>query len=409
MVLRGDELGSLHGVPVSIKDLTPTQGIRTTFGSKLFEHHIPKEDALLVQRLKKAGAIILGKTNTPELGVGINTTNAVFGTTLNPWDFSRTCGGSSGGAAAALAAGLGPIAEGSDHGGSLRIPASFCGVIGFRTTPGRIPKFPSAWGWDFFSVTGPMARTVPDTALMLSVMAGPDDRVPISLNEPGSIFAQVLQGDMKGLRIAWSPDLGIALVDPEVVRICEQAVHRFESLGCTVEEACPDFSDIAEIIPPLRVYRSAAVFAQALETKMEGVTNAFFKEFLTLSEKMTVGEAARAETRRTELWLRVQRFFEDYDLLVCPTTQTTAFPVDQLFPKEIASHPISELIHSILLTYAITITTLPSISIPAGWTEGGLPVGLQITGKRFSEATVLRAAGALEQIAPWGHRRPNLP
>lgn len=407
-VMNGEELGPLHGIPVSIKDLTPTKGLRTTFGSRLYADNIPDEDALVVQRLKAAGAIVIGKTNTPEFGAGINATNKVYGTTLNPWDPTMTSGGSSGGAAAALATGLGPLAEGSDLGGSLRIPASFCGVIGFRTTPGLIPKYPTAWAWDGFSVTGPMARTVPDTALMLSVMAGPDDLAPMSLPHTGASFLETTGGDCKGLRAAWSPDLGgICKVDPEVSRICLSAARKFEELGVIIEEDSPDLHDAWEIISPLRVFRTAVFYAHLLEND-EGIDNPVFKQYLHLIKDTKLMEVAEAERKRTELWSRVQAFFEKYDLLLCPTTSTPAFGADQLFPSEIGGEPLERPFEGILLTYALTITTLPVMSVPAGWTESGLPVGLQIAGRRFAEREVLKAAANLEKAAPWVHRRPPL-
>ena len=407
-VMKKEELGPLHGIPLSIKDLTPTKGIRTTWGSRYYKDFVPREDALAVQRLKAAGAIILGKTNTPEFGIGINTTNPLFGTTLNPWNRSRTAGGSSGGAAAALAAGLGPLAQGSDLGGSLRIPAAFCGVVGFRPTPGIIPKYPNYWGWDSFSVLGPMARTLPDTALMLSVMAGFHDRDPISLPGNFSSLPEDIQRDYRGKRVAWSPDLGgLCPVEPEVVRICLAAVKKFEELGCVVEEASPDFQDIMEIIEGLRIVSSVTNYAHLLGIE-EGIDNQFFKQFLNLSAKTPVTEVAAAERKRTALWLRMQAFFEKYDLLLCPTTSVPAFQADQLFPPVVARKNIENRIESYLLTYAFSMAAVPAISIPAGWTENKLPVGLQIIGKRLSDKAVLQAAASIERIAPWADRRPPI-
>lgn len=406
-VVRGDELGPLHGVPVSIKDLTPTAGIRTTYGSRLFEHNVPTEDAIIVARLKAAGAIVVGKTNTPELGAGINTTNALFGTTRNPWNTDLTPGGSSGGAAAALAAGLGPIAEGSDHGGSLRNPASYCGVVGFRTAAGRVPRYPGRWLYDPFAVTGPMARTVADTALMLSVVAGPDDRVPISISEPGSVFADAAQGGIAGLRVAWSRDLGLTPVDPEVVDIFDAAVRTLASLGGELKEAHPDLHDAPEMIPPLRAYRTAAAFPHVLD-RIDEVDNAFLKEFLQRPKQLGALDVARAETQRSALWERTDAFFRRFDLLVTPTTPTVAFPIDLPSPREIAGRPVVGTLGASMLTYAITMTGLPAISIPCGFTPAGLPVGLQIVGRRLAEAVVLRAAAAFEQAAPWARRRPPL-
>lgn len=401
-------LGPLHGIPLSIKDLMPTEGIRTTWGSRYYRDFVPREDGLLVQRLKAAGAIILGKTNTPEFGIGINTTNKLFGTTLNPWDRSRTAGGSSGGAAAALAAGLGPLAHGSDLGGSLRIPASFCGVIGFRPSPGVIPKYPNYWAWDCFSVQGPMARTVSDTALMLSAMAGPHDRDPLSVPGDFSSLPDEIQRDYRGQRVAWTPDLGgLCPVEPEVIRICQAAAKKFEQLGCTIEEASPDFSDILEIIQGLRIVSSVFNYAHLMGVE-EGIDNQYFKQFLNLSQKTSIAELAAVERKRTALWLRTQSFFEKYDLLLCPTTSVPPFQADRLFPPTVAGKSIENRIESYLLTYAFSMVSVPAVSVPAGWTENDLPVGLQIVGKRLADAAVLKAAASFERIAPWAHRRPSI-
>ena len=257
---RGAKLGALHGVPVSIKDLTPTKGIRTTWGSKIYEHHVPEEDGLVVERLKAAGAIVVGKTNTPEFGAGANTYNAVFGATRNPWNPTLTCGGSTGGGAVALATGMGPLAQGSDLGGSLRLPASFCGVVGFRTSPGCVPVWPVAMGWDNLSVQGPMARTVADIALMLATVVGPDPRVPISYPvDARALLAAVRRPSVKGLRIAWGGDLGITPLDSEVRRLTEASLDVFRKLGARVEAAHPAFDEVAEIVRTTRGRRWPAV------------------------------------------------------------------------------------------------------------------------------------------------------
>ena len=394
-------------MPVSIKDLTPTAGIRTTYGSRLFEDNVPSEDALIVTRLKAAGAIVVGKTNTPEFGAGINTTNAVFGPTRNPWNPALSPGGSSGGAAAALAAGLGPIAEGSDHGGSLRVPAALSGVVGFRTSAGRVPRYPSGWVYDPYSVTGPMARTVADTALMLSVVTGPDERIPISLHDPGPPFARAGRGSVGGLRVAFSRDLGIATVASEVAATVERAVQAFTELGCTVEEAHPDVSDVREMIPPLRAARTAAAFPSLLD-RAEQVDNEFLREYLRRPATLGALDVARAEAQRSALWLRARTFFERHDFLVTPTTATAAFPVEHEHPREADGRPLATMLDAIILTYAITMIGLPAISIPAGFTAAGLPVGMQIVGRRHAEPAVLRLAAAFEHARPWAHLRPPL-
>ena len=407
-VMRAERLGSLHGVPVSIKDLTPTKGIRTTYGSKAFATNVPAEDALIVQRLRGAGAIVLGKTNTPELGAGGNTKNALFGPTRNPWRLSHTCGGSSGGAAVALAAGMGPLAQGSDTGGSLRTPASFCGVIGFRTSPGVVPAYPSPLLYDPLSVTGPMARTVADTALMLAAVAGPDDRAPISIPvDPAQWLEAVRTREVRGWRIAWSADLGVTPVDPEVVRVAEAAARTYQALGGTVEDAHPDFTGMKQIIHATRASKMAAVHGGLLpkwRAQMFPPLVWNIEHGLTL----TAEEWGRAEMARTALWHRVRTFFERYDLLLTPTVACPPFPVEWDYPSEINGQKMDTYIDWFLLTYAITLTGLPAISVPAGWTADGLPVGLQIVGRRWGEAAVLRAAAALEAARPWGDRRPPL-
>ncbi len=405
-IRQGGKLGPLHGIPVSIKDLTLTAGIRTTFGSKIFEHHVPTEDALIVQRLKAAGAIVIGKTNTPEFGAGANTYNAVFGATRNPWKLSHTCGGSSGGAAVALACGLGPLATGSDLGGSLRIPASFCGVVGFRTSAGRVPIYPSLMGWDTLAVEGPMARTVGDTALMLSVIAGADDRSPISLPGDGREFlAAVEHPDIRGFKVAWSADLKVSPVDREIEAVAGAAAKRFTELGCTVEQAEPDFSRVREIIHVTRALRMVTLHAEKLE-KWRDQMNSNLVWNIEKGFPLTAQQVGMAEKERTALYHRVRQFFERYDLLLTPTVPVPPFPVEMPYPQEINGKPINNYQEWLYLTYAITVTGLPAISVPCGWTAEGLPVGLQIVGRRLGEATVLRAAAAFEAIAPWQDKRP---
>jgi len=405
-IRQGGKLGPLHGIPVSIKDLTLTAGIRTTFGSKIFEHHVPTEDALIVQRLKAAGAIVIGKTNTPEFGAGANTYNAVFGATRNPWKLSHTCGGSSGGAAVALACGLGPLATGSDLGGSLRIPASFCGVVGFRTSAGRVPIYPSFLGWDTLAVEGPMARTVGDTALMLSVIAGADDRSPISLPGDGREFlAAVEHPNIRGFKVAWSADLKVSPVDREIEAVAGAAAKRFTELGCTVEQAEPDFSRVREIIHVTRALRMVTLHAEKLE-KWRDQMNSNLVWNIEKGFPLTAQQVGMAEKERTALYHRVRQFFERYDLLLTPTVAVPPFPVEMPYPQEINGKPINNYQEWLYLTYAITVTGLPAISVPCGWTAEGLPVGLQIVGRRLGEATVLRAAAAFEAIAPWQDKRP---
>ena len=400
-------LPPLHGIPVSIKDLTPTKGIRTTWGSKIFEDHVPEEDAITVERLKRAGAIVVGKTNTPEFGAGGNTFNAVFGATRNPWNPALTCGGSSGGAAVALATGMGPLAQGSDTGGSLRMPAAFCGVVGFRTSPGLVPHHPRALAWDTISVTGPMARTVTDTALMLSVLAGPDDRAPISYEVDTRAFLRAVKApSVKGWRVAWTPDLhGLIPVDEEVAGVAEGATKVFRSLGARVEAACPDFGEVNEIVLGTRGVSMVANSAPHLERWKDEMQKGLVWN-IEQGLKLTPEEIARAETQRAVLWQRVRAFMETRDLLILPTTAVPPFPVEQPYPTEINGKPLDNYIQWAFLTYGITLTGLPVISVPCGFTRSGLPVGLQIVGRRHQEAAVLRAAAAFEAAAPWADKIP---
>jgi amidase len=399
---RGAKLPPLHGVPVSIKDLTPTKGIRTTWGSKIFAQHVPEEDALIVKRLKAAGAIVVGKTNTPEFGAGANTFNAVFGATRNPWNLALTCGGSSGGAAVALAAGMGPIAQGSDLGGSLRIPAAFCGVVGFRTTPGLVPVYPRELAWDSLSVTGPMARTVADTALMLSVVAGPDDQAPLSYAVDTREFVEAVRApSVKGWRVAWTPDLhGLIPVDAEVAAIAEGATRIFGSLGARVEAACPAFSEVNDIVLATRGLSMVAHHADKL-TRWKDEMQKGLVWNIEQGLRLTPQEIGRGERLRTILWHRVRAFMATRDLLILPTVAVPPFPVEQPYPTEINGKALENYTQWFFLTYGITVTGLPAISIPCGFTKGGLPVGLQIVGRRRQEAAVLAAAAAFEAAAPW--------
>ncbi len=408
--LRPDAtLPALHGIPVSIKDLTPTKGIRTTWGSKVFEDHVPAEDSLVVARLKAAGAIVVGKTNTPEFGAGGNTYNAVFGATRNPWNLALTCGGSSGGAAVALACGMGPVAQGSDLGGSLRMPAAFCGVVGFRTTPGLVPVYPKDLAWDSLAVTGPMARTVGDVALMLSAMAGPDDRAPLSYDVDTRAFVgAVRRPSIRGWRVAWTPDLdGLIAVDPEVAGVAEGAARVLGSLGARVRTASPSFAELDEIVLGTRGVSMAALHADKLPRWRDQMQKGLvwnIEQGLALTSR----EIGRAEKLRSILWERVRRFMESYELLVLPTVPVKPFPVEQPYPTEIGGKPLQNYIQWVALTYAISVVGLPAISVPAGFTRDGLPVGIQIVGRRRQEAAVLSAAAAFERAAPWADRIPPL-
>jgi amidase len=406
---RSARLGPLHGVPVSIKDLTPTKGIRTTWGSKIYEHHVPTEDALVVERLKAAGAIVVGKTNTPEFGAGANTFNEVFGPTRNPWNPALTCGGSTGGGAVALATGMGPIAQGSDLGGSLRLPASFCGVVGFRTSPGCVPVYPTAVAWDPWSVQGPMARTVGDVALTLSTMAGPDARAPISYPvDTRALLAAVRRPSVKGLRVAWGGDLGVTPVDDEVRAICRRAADVFRRLGARVEDAHPDYAGLAEIVLTSRGAAMVARHEEKLPKWRDQMQENLVKN-IEQGLRLTPSDIGRAERLRTELWHRVRTFQDDYDLILTPTAAVPPYPLElRSGPTSINGTPMRNYIEWAFTTYAFTVVGVPAISVPCGFTQSGLPVGLQIVGRWRDEASVLRAAAAFEAAQPWADRRPDV-
>jgi amidase len=402
---RGDTTGPLFGLPIAHKDLVPTKGIRTTFGSPIYRDHVPDEDGLIIERLRQAGAITIGKTNTPEFGAGSQTFNQVFGATLNPYDLSKTCGGSSGGAAVALACGMVPIADGSDTGGSLRNPASFCNVVGLRPALGRVPKWPAPLAWEALSVQGPMARTVGDVALLLSVMAGPDPRSPIAIAEPGARFHVPLDRDFHGARVAWSRDLGGLPIDRRVAAVAEAQRSTFIALGCVVEDGQPDFTDAREIFQVLRAQMFAARYGPLLREHRHQIKDTVIwnaEEGL----KLTGPQIADAELKRTQLYHRVRRFMETYEFLVLPTVQVPPFDVDTPYITEINGVALPTYIDWMRTCSDITVTGLPAISVPAGFTPEGLPVGIQIVGRHQRELSVLQLAHAFEQTTGFGTRRP---
>jgi amidase len=393
---RGDRMGPLHGLPIAHKDLLLTSGIRTTFGSPIYKDLVPAEDALLVERLRHAGAIAVGKTNTPEFGAGSQTFNPVFGATLNPHDRRKTCGGSSGGAAVALATHMLPIADGSDMGGSLRNPASFCGIVGMRPSPGRVPSWPVAAAWSTLSVDGPMARTVADVALMLSAMAGPDVRSPISIDEPGSLFAQSLERDFKGTRVAWWNDLGGEPVDRRVRACVDIQRKAFEALGCIVEHAEVDFSGFDEVFKTVRALAFLTGVAPRVEGHRDQVKETILWE-IDRGRKLSAIDIATAELKRTELYHRMRRFMERYEFFVLPTVQVPPFSVDQPYPTEIDGTPMETYIDWMKSCYYISIVGNPAISVPCGATPEGLPVGLQIVGRHRDDWGLLQMAHAFER------------
>ena len=404
---RGETPGILHGLPVAHKDLFPTKGIRTTQGSPIFADHVPDVDAIIVERLRGAGAITIGKTNTPEFGAGSQTFNEVFGATLNPYDLSKTCGGSSGGAAVALACGLVPIADGSDVGGSLRNPASFCNVFGLRPSPGRVPDWPAALAWSPLNVKGPMARTAADAALMLAAIAGPDARAPLSISEPGERFLQPLERDFRGVRVAWSADLGGLPVDPRVTSVLEQQRRVVEALGCEIVEITPDFGGAEESFTVFRALSMETSHGPLLDEHRDRMKSTLIWN-IEEGRKLTGPQVASAERARTALFHRFREFMEDYAFLLCPVSQAPPFDVGVEYPAEINGVTMETYIDWMRSAWYISATAHPAASVPAGFTDDGLPVGLQVVGRHRQEFSIFQFAHALEQAAPWWRERPPI-
>jgi amidase len=410
---RGAAVGPLHGLPIAHKDLELTRGIRTTFGSPIYRDFVPDQNSLLVDRLQGAGAIAVGKTNTPEFGAGSQTYNEVFGATLNPYDLTKTCGGSSGGAAVALACGMVPLADGSDFGGSLRNPASFCNVVGFRTAPGRVPVYPANLGWWPLSVVGPLARTVGDIALMLSAIAGPDPRVPIGIAEPGDTFAVPLARDFAGVRIAWSRDLGGLPVDPRVTAAIDAQRPVFEALGCAVADGQPDFGGADEVFKGWRAWSSELRHADLVRTHPGLLKETIVRE-VEEGARLTGPRLARLERQRTEIYGRVRAFMETHEFMIFPVSQVPPFDVEQRSVLEINAGsaaggqgvPMGSYIDWMRSCYYISITGLPAISVPCGFTPEGLPIGVQIVGRHQDELGVLQLARAFEGATGFWRRRP---
>ena len=391
----GQPLGPLHGLPIAHKDLALTAGIRTTMGSPLLADFLPDEDGLIVQRLRAAGAVTIGKTNVPELGAGSQTFNPVFGATLNPYDITKTCGGSSGGAAVALATGMIPIADGSDMGGSLRNPASFCNVVGLRPSAGRVPSWPNSTPWSALSTSGAMARSVEDLALQMQVIAGPDPRVPISLSEPGSIFAELAELDVVGLRVAWSPDLGLPL--ERAVRLALADVpDRLDAIGCAVTEAQPDLTDAREVFQVLRAWQfeiSDGVMYDRAPDQMKDTIRWNIEQ----ARRLSLVDHARATITHAAIVERALSFFDDYDVFALPTTQVVPFDVELDWPRQIDGTAMETYIDWMRSCCDISVTGCPAISMPAAFTPEGLPVGVQFVGKPGGDVDLLRFARVWER------------
>jgi len=406
---RGQATGPLHGLPVAHKDTHATGGMRTTWGSPLHRDFVPTEDELVVARLREAGAIRVGKTNVPEFAVGSHTFNPVFGLTRNPYRLDVSAGGSSGGAAAALAAGLVALAEGSDMGGSLRNPAAFCNVVGLRPTPGRVPTHPAQLGWSTLSVQGPMGRTVGDVALGLSVLAGPDPRVPISLDDEGRGFAAPMPHELAGLRVAWAPDLGGRIpVDPEVRDVLAPLPAVFEQLGAIVVEDCPDLDHADEVFEVLRAWIFVASLGGVVARHPDQVKQAI-RWNVEQGRRLTGADVARAEMLHTRLHQRVVEFFTRYDVLLAPTTQVVAFDVDTEYPSAVDGVPQDSYLGWMRSCSMISAAGVPALSVPAGFTGAGLPVGLAVIGAPRADRRVLEVGHAFEQATGTGRRRPPTP
>jgi len=402
---RGEELGPLHGLPIAHKDLFLTKGMRTTMGSLIFKDHVPDRSMLVVDRAWDAGAICIGKTNTPEFGAGSQTFNAVFGATRNPYDLTKTCGGSSGGAGVALATGMVPLADGSDLGASLRNPGNFCNVVGLRPSPGRVPSYPAKHLWGTLSVEGPMGRTVADTALLLSVQAGPDHRVPISLSEQGTTFRTNLKRDFKDTRIAFSPDFGGQVpVDKRVESIIAAQGKVFADLGCVLEDRVPDFFGAHEVFLNLRAHLFELNNGEYLDRHRDKLKQTVIWN-IEAGRKLSAVDIARADAERSRIYERVSKFFETYEYLVTLVNQVPPFPIDQEYVTEINGEKLDTYLDWMKSCYYITITGHPAISVPAGFTDDNLPVGIQIVGRHNADFSVLQLAYSFEQATQVWKRR----
>jgi amidase len=405
---RGGSVRSLEGVPFTVKDVIPTEGVRSTYGSLIFRDLVPDEDAISVERLKAHGAILVGKSNTPEFAHDpfCNTQNAIFGTTRNPWDVNRTAGGSSGGAAAGIAAGMTPLGIGTDWGGSARGPSAFCGTVGIRPSPGRIPVYPhetrSGFAWDFpvEHVHAPMTRVVADIGLALNALAGPDDRAPASLPREPHDYGAAASGKSKleGRRIAYSSNFGGVLpVDSEVAALTRRAAEQFEELGCLVEEASPDFSELTATAAATRAVGLVLRYGDYIKEHRDKISAPLIRQIeAALSSDLVT--SARGEKMRTKLWHQLRKFLATYDYLLSPTWGVPAFRIDIPFESKINGVKVTNFFDCIQFTYAMSLLGLPAISVPCGRNRDGMPVGLQIAGRRLGEVSILEAAAAYERV-----------
>jgi aspartyl-tRNA(Asn)/glutamyl-tRNA(Gln) amidotransferase subunit A len=400
------KLGPLHGVPVAIKDNIPVNGVRTTYGSKLYQYNDSVEDYVLVERLERAGAIVLGKTNLPEFGLVGITDNPLFGPSRNPWDSSRTPGGSSGGSAAAVAAGMCPVAIGNDGGGSIRIPCSFCGVFGLKPHLGRVPRYPTLPGWETMAVEGPITRTVADAALVMDVMAGPDNRDYLSLPAPGVSYLKNLEKGVKNKKFAFSPNLGYAVIGKEVDKIVRKAVSSFADMGYDVKDVKLKLIDMGPDFVLQMVSETVAAFGDHME-EWKKVAYKPYLDFLGLADDLKATDYVKIQYRRKELWGQLRKVFEKYDFLIAPIVGVPAFDLNAgLGPSEIDGKPIGPT--GWMLTIPFNFTHQPAAAVPCGFTKNKLPVGFQIVGNRFDELGVLQASRDFEKAFPWRDKRPPI-
>ena len=408
---RGEYRGWMHGFPHAVKDLTPVKGLPFTRGSPIFKDFVAPADAIVVERMKRAGAIIIGKTNTPEFGLGSQTYNDVFGTTLNPYDLTKTCGGSSGGAGVSLALRMLPVADGTDHGGSLRNPGAFNNVFGFRTSYGRVPAealdvFNSAMG-----VGGPMARTVPDLALLLSVQSGYDARVPLSIHEDAARFAEPLKRDVKGRRIAWGGDLFARHMpfEPGVLELCRKALKSFEAFGCVVEEAVPDFP-IEQVFKNWMVLRAWQAGGAILDLYKDPAKRTLLKEEARFEVeslfKLGAADIVAAAFARTDWYQAVRKFFERYDYFILPSGQVFPFAATTHWPSEINGKTMDTYHRWMEVMIPVTMSGCPALNVPAGFNDQELPMGLQIVAANHCEQSCLELACAYDEATRWVEKRP---
>ncbi|MFX0060098.1 MAG: amidase [Candidatus Hodarchaeota archaeon] len=406
-VKKGGKLPLLNGIPTSIKDLVMIKGIRTTFGSKIYENFIPEEDEEVIKRLKSAGSVFLGKTNTPEFGHVTVTFNLIFGETKNPWNLKRTSGGSSGGAGAAVASGISPLALGSDGGGSIRVPSSLCGIFGFKPTYGRVPKYPRI-GLEFYTMDhyGPMTRFVKDAALMLDVMKGPHIGDRQSLPKENINYIDTIDEKPSKLKIGYSLSLGLAkALDPEVERAVLNSIHKFENFGWTTEEVNIKMRKAENAFYTFATVGTAYDFKNKLDEWRDKITPGLVKQ-IEVALPMTAMNLQLALSQRLACDEEMYKFFKNYDILITPTTAIPAFELGSVGPSKIGDKTIS---HSgwYPFTYPFNLTQTPAASIPCGWSSEDLPIGMQLVGKRYHESTVLQVSKAFEEIAPWQDKRPK--